>query len=71
MKGWQVSGTIFARTGFPYTVFDYYESGLSCSEQLFREYLCGAGGLLFAQEHRAAREQPLRWPRTLANLPKY
>ena len=27
-KGWQVSGTIFARTGFPYTVFDFEESGI-------------------------------------------
>jgi carboxypeptidase family protein len=27
LKGWQVSGTIFARTGFPYTVFDFLESG--------------------------------------------
>jgi hypothetical protein len=27
VKGWQVSGTIFARTGFPYTVFDFLESG--------------------------------------------
>jgi hypothetical protein len=27
VKGWQVSGTIFARTGFPYTVFDFFESG--------------------------------------------
>jgi hypothetical protein len=26
VKGWQVSGTIFARTGLPYTVFDYAES---------------------------------------------
>jgi hypothetical protein len=26
VKGWQVSGTIFARTGFPYTVFDFEES---------------------------------------------
>jgi hypothetical protein len=25
-KGWQVSGTIFARTGFPYTVVDYAQS---------------------------------------------
>jgi hypothetical protein len=25
VKGWQVSGTIFARTGFPYTVFDPLE----------------------------------------------
>jgi len=26
MRGWHVSGTIFARTGFPYTVFDSAES---------------------------------------------
>ncbi len=27
LEGWQVSGTVFARTGFPYTVFDFTESG--------------------------------------------
>jgi len=27
VKGWQISGTIFARTGFPYTVFDVSEAG--------------------------------------------
>ena len=27
VNGWQVSGTIFARTGLPYTVFDAAESG--------------------------------------------
>jgi hypothetical protein len=27
VKGWQVSGAIFARTGFPYTVIDFAESG--------------------------------------------
>jgi hypothetical protein len=27
VKGWQISGTIFARTGFPYTVFDPVASG--------------------------------------------
>jgi hypothetical protein len=26
-KGWQISGTIFARTGFPYTVIDIAETG--------------------------------------------
>ena len=26
VKGWQVSGTLFARTGFPYTVFDFATS---------------------------------------------
>jgi hypothetical protein len=27
VKGWELSGTIFARTGFPYSVFDYAQSG--------------------------------------------
>ena len=27
MKGWQISGTVFARTGFPFTVFDPVEQG--------------------------------------------
>jgi hypothetical protein len=27
VKGWQVSGTVFARTGFPYTVLDTGEAG--------------------------------------------
>jgi hypothetical protein len=27
VNGWQVSGAIFARSGFPYTVFDYIEAG--------------------------------------------
>ena len=26
LKGWQMSGTIFARTGFPYTAFDFTKS---------------------------------------------
>jgi hypothetical protein len=26
VQGWQLSGTVFARSGFPYTVFDYVES---------------------------------------------
>jgi hypothetical protein len=26
VKGWQISGTVFARTGFPYTVFDHAKS---------------------------------------------
>jgi hypothetical protein len=41
VNGWQVSGTIFARTGFPYTVFDFEESGsLAVSNNYF--------GLLYA-----------------------
>jgi hypothetical protein len=35
LKGWQVSGTVFARTGFPYTVFDGQESGQLASNNYF------------------------------------
>jgi Carboxypeptidase regulatory-like domain len=35
VKGWQVSGTVFARTGFPYTAFDFYESGLLAPNNYF------------------------------------
>lgn len=34
-KGWQVSGTIFARTGFPYTVIDFLESGNLAKQNSF------------------------------------
>jgi hypothetical protein len=40
VKGWQISGTIFARTGFPYTVFDFAESSGLASNNYF--------GLLYA-----------------------
>jgi hypothetical protein len=35
VNGWQISGTIFARTGFPYTVFDITESGNLVQNNLF------------------------------------
>jgi len=35
LKGWQISGTIFTRTGFPYSVFDWAESGLLDGNNLF------------------------------------
>jgi len=35
VKGWQISGTVFARTGFPYTVFDFFESGLLVPQNYF------------------------------------
>jgi Carboxypeptidase regulatory-like domain len=35
VKGWQVSGTIFVRTGFPYTVFDFTESGQLTAKNYF------------------------------------
>ena len=35
VKGWQVSGTVFARTGFPYTVFDFQESSTLAQNNYF------------------------------------
>jgi Carboxypeptidase regulatory-like domain len=35
VKGWQVSGTVFARTGFPYTVLDFLESGNLAPQNYF------------------------------------
>lgn len=40
VQGWQISGTIFARTGFPYTVFDSAESASLAPNNYF--------GLLYA-----------------------
>ena len=40
VNGWQVSGTIFARSGFPYTVFDFEQSGILSQRNYF--------GLLYA-----------------------
>jgi hypothetical protein len=35
VKGWQLSGTIFARTGFPYTVLDFAETGNLVNHNVF------------------------------------
>jgi len=35
VKGWQVSGTVFARTGLPYTVTDLAENGNLVSDNIF------------------------------------
>ncbi len=40
VRGWQISGTIFARTGFPYTALDFLESGILQRNNYF--------GLLYA-----------------------
>jgi hypothetical protein len=46
-KGWQVSGTIFARTGFPYTVFDFAKSGNLTQNNYFGQiYAVPAGPIL-------------------------
>lgn len=46
VKGWQVSGTIFARTGFPYTVFDRAESNLLQQNNYFGQVYAVPVGLL-------------------------
>ena len=35
VKGWQVSGTVFARTGFPYSVFDFAEGGKLLNDNIY------------------------------------
>ena len=35
VNGWQVSGTVFARSGFPYTVIDFLESGNLVAKNYF------------------------------------
>jgi hypothetical protein len=47
LKGWQVSGTIFFRTGFPYTVFDISESiNLSSNNYFSAIYAVPVGAAL-------------------------
>ena len=58
VSGWQVSGTFFARTGFPYTVFDFAQSGVLAKNNYFSllyavpagplnsDLSCGAGAAL-------------------------
>ena len=73
VKGWQVSGTIFARTGFPYTIFDFAESshlvqnnylGLLYTvpaRPLGSELSCGQGAAIPFAPH------PCQPPQVLAN----
>jgi hypothetical protein len=35
VRGWQISGTIIARTGFPYTAFDFAETGNLVNNNFF------------------------------------
>jgi hypothetical protein len=35
LNGWQISGTVVARTGFPYTVFDFAETGNLVKHNIF------------------------------------
>jgi hypothetical protein len=46
VKGWQISGTIFARTGFPYTVIDNKESSVLGGKNFFGPIYAVPVGLL-------------------------
>ena len=47
LVGWQISGTVFARTGFPYTVIDFAQSSTLNSQNYFGLiYSVPAGALL-------------------------
>lgn len=67
VKGWQISGTIFARTGFPYTVFDRAESNSLQQNNYFGQIYvvpvrplptassCGEGAAVTDPVHLSAR----------------
>jgi hypothetical protein len=73
VKGWQVSGTIFARTGFPYTVIDSAEAGNLAQNNFYGtiyavpvaslggSHSCGAGAVIPPFPH------PCWPPQVLAN----
>ena len=48
--GWQISGTVFARTGFPYTVFDFEESSRLTANNYY--------GLLYAVPNSSLGPDP-------------
>jgi hypothetical protein len=74
VKGWQVSGTIFARTGFPYTVIDLAESDKLASKNFYGTiysvpvaplggtHSCGAGAVIPPFPHPC-------WPAQVVMLP--
>jgi len=73
VNGWQFSGTIFARTGFPYTVIDLAESDNLAKERFYgtiysvpvaplgQPHSCGAGAVIPPFPH------PCWPPQVLAN----
>jgi len=73
VNGWQVSGTIFARTGFPYTVIDSAEAGDQAMNNFYGTIYavpvaplgpsssCGAGAVVPPFPH------PCQPPQVLAN----
>jgi hypothetical protein len=74
VRGWQVSGTIFARTGFPYTVIDLAESRNLASKNFYGtiysvpvaplsgSHSCGAGAVIPPFPHPC-------WPPQVVTLP--
>jgi hypothetical protein len=63
VKGWQISGTIFVRTGFPYTVFDRAESGFLQQSNYFGQIYAVPVGPLHASSscgRSAAVTNPVR-----------
>ncbi len=74
VRGWQVSGTIFARTGFPYTVIDLAESGNLARKNFYGtiyavpvaplggSHSCGAGAVIPPFPHPC-------WPPQVVTLP--
>ncbi|MGA7849318.1 MAG: carboxypeptidase regulatory-like domain-containing protein [Terriglobales bacterium] len=71
VKGWQVSGTVIARTGFPYTVIDYGETGNLVVDNVFNpvyavpvgpigpQASCGEGAVIPAAPHPCLPAQVL------------
>ena len=74
VRGWQVSGTVFARTGFPYTVIDLAEAGNLARNNFYGTIYavpvaplgpspsCGAGAVIPPFPHPC-------WPTQVVMLP--
>jgi hypothetical protein len=70
IEGWQVAGTIFARTGFPYTVFDGLKAGFLPNNNFFVLSMLCPSGQSHSGDHvvRGPRFRLLPLP---ASRPKY
>jgi hypothetical protein len=73
VNGWQVSGTIFARTGFPYTVFDFEQSGSLVVNNYFGLLYAvpagavGSGGSCGKEATLPLAKRPCQPPQVLAD----
>ena len=60
MKGWQISGTIFAHTGLPYTVFDKLQAAVLQANNFFASiYAVPAGPIAHAAACGKGAAEPL------------